>query len=71
MASDLHSRSARIRAFRVFQNSSPEEKERIRQQMRPPSSDAHQTWTPVHLLSAEETKSLFRDVVEGLAFLVS
>jgi hypothetical protein len=28
-------------------------------------------WTPVHLLSADEVKSLFRDVVEGLGFLVS
>ncbi|KAJ7509442.1 kinase-like protein [Mycena galericulata] len=28
-----------------------------------------ETWTAVHLLSAEEVKSLFRDVVEGLAFL--
>ena len=27
------------------------------------------TWTPVHLLSAEEVHSLFKDVVEGLAFL--
>ncbi|KAF9525399.1 kinase-like domain-containing protein [Crepidotus variabilis] len=28
-------------------------------------------WTPVHLLSADEVKSLFQDVVEGLAFLHS
>lgn len=28
-------------------------------------------WKSVHLLSALEVKSLFRDVVEGLAFLVS
>ena len=28
-------------------------------------------WTAVHLLSAEEVKSLFSDVVSGLAFLVS
>jgi len=27
-------------------------------------------WTAVHLLSADEVKSLFRDVVEGLGFLV-
>lgn len=27
-------------------------------------------WTPVHLLSAQEVKSLFQDVVEGLSFLV-
>jgi hypothetical protein len=29
-----------------------------------------QTWKAVHLLSAEEVKSLFRDVTEGLTFLV-
>ena len=28
-------------------------------------------WMLVHLLSAQEVKSLFQDVVEGLAFLVS
>jgi hypothetical protein len=27
-------------------------------------------WTAVHLLSADEVKSLFKDVVEGLRFLV-
>lgn len=27
-------------------------------------------WTAVHLLSADEVKSLFSDVVEGLRFLV-
>ncbi|KAJ3988912.1 kinase-like protein [Lentinula detonsa] len=73
--SDLHSRSARIRAFRAFQRASPQEKERVRkemqfQQSQSTSAPGHQqTWTPVHLLSAEEVHSLFRDVVEGLAFL--
>ncbi|KAJ6571634.1 kinase-like protein [Mycena capillaripes] len=68
---DQLSRSARIRAFREFQRVSPEQRERIRDEMArsrangmPPS-----TWTPVHLLSAEEVKSLFRDVVDGLGFL--
>ena len=28
------------------------------------------SWKAVHLFSAEEVKSLFSDVVEGLAFLV-
>jgi serine/threonine protein kinase len=28
------------------------------------------TWTAVHLLSASEVRSLFGDVVDGLAFLV-
>ncbi|KAF9066662.1 kinase-like domain-containing protein [Rhodocollybia butyracea] len=72
---DLHSRSARIRAFRAFQHASPEDKERIRKDMQfqeSQSKDAggpQTTWTPVHLLSAEEVHSLFRDVVEGLSFL--
>ncbi|KAJ4477160.1 kinase-like domain-containing protein [Lentinula aciculospora] len=72
---DLHSRSARIRAFRAFQRASPYEKERIRKELQFQQSQStnatgeQQTWTPVHLLSAEEVHSLFRDVVEGLAFL--
>ncbi|GJE86683.1 serine/threonine protein kinase-like protein [Phanerochaete sordida] len=45
------SRSARIRAFRAMQKATPEERERLRQEMN------------------EEVKSLFMDVVEGLAFL--
>ena len=69
---DMHSRSARIRAFRAFQKASPEEKERMRREIEEgngvrrsgPSGKA------VHLLSAEEVESLFSDVVEGLAFLV-
>ncbi|KAJ3926733.1 MAG: kinase-like domain-containing protein [Lentinula lateritia] len=73
--SDLHSRSARIRAFRAFQRASPQERERIRketqfqQSQSTPDIGQQQTWTPVHLLSAEEVHSIFRDVVEGLAFL--
>jgi len=34
------------------------------------ASERRTEWTPVHLLSAEEVKSLFHDVVEGLGFLV-
>ena len=34
------------------------------------TSERRAEWTPVHLLSAEEVKSLFHDVVEGLGFLV-
>lgn len=68
------SRSARIRAFRAFQRASPEERERMRQEMHATSPGAPgtngTTWTAVHLLSPEEVKSLFADVVEGLAFLV-
>jgi serine/threonine protein kinase len=33
------------------------------------TSDSRREWTAVHLLSAEEVHSLFRDVVEGLGFL--
>ena len=72
---DSHSRSARIRAFRAYQRATPAEQERMRRETlftggrilgrRPQSLKA------IHLLSADEVKSLFRDVVEGLCFLVS
>ncbi|KAJ3486519.1 hypothetical protein NLJ89_g11803 [Agrocybe chaxingu] len=81
---DPHSRSARIRAFRAYQRAPPEEKERLRGEMNMmeggvlgpstgPAATATQQrdWTAVHLLSADEVKSLFRDVVEGLNFLHS
>lgn len=65
------SRSARIRAFRAMQQASPEERERLRREMNgDPSGMPPTDWKAVHLLSAEEVKSLFQDVVEGLAFLV-
>ncbi|KAJ7207213.1 kinase-like protein [Mycena pura] len=68
---DQLSRSARIRAFREFQRAPPEQRERIREEMGRAGRNGAQTatWTAVHLLSAEEVLSLFRDVVEGLAFL--
>ncbi|KAF8914692.1 kinase-like domain-containing protein [Mucidula mucida] len=67
---DLLSRSARIRAYKMYQRASPEEKERLRRRMDGGASSKYrQTWTAVHLLSPEEAKSLFGDVVEGLAFL--
>ena len=78
-AQDPLSRSARIRAFRAFQHASPEEKERMRVfGLGAAGTDkdnfAARTrggeWTAVHLLSADEVKSLFKDVVEGLRFLV-
>ena len=70
-----YSRGARIRAFRAMQHASPEERERLRREM-PGESDraggsGSSEMKAVHLLSAEEVKSLFQDVVEGLAFLVS
>ncbi|KAK0444538.1 kinase-like domain-containing protein [Desarmillaria tabescens] len=66
--SNIHSRSARIRAYRAFQRASPEEKEQLRKRMNGQTQGV-QTWTAVHLLSPEEVKSIFTDVVEGLAFL--
>ena len=73
-----YSRSACIRAFRELQRAPPEERERLRREMALSSvagqrsnSDAGKgSWLAIHLLSAEEVKSLFLDVVEGLAFLV-
>ena len=71
---DIHSRSARIRAFRAYQKASPEEKDRMKREVNEGSSvrgaAGLPSWKAVHLLSAEEIKSLFSDVVEGLAFLV-
>lgn len=78
---DPLSRSARIRAFRAYQHASPEEKERMRENWSMGLGTAgtngdnsaagmRKEWTAVHLLSADEVKSLFKDVVEGLRFLV-
>ncbi|KAF6756309.1 other/IKS protein kinase [Ephemerocybe angulata] len=69
----MTSRSARIRAFRAFQRANPEERERMTKEGfgRPEleRKKSVKEWTPVHLLSAEEVKSLFQDVVRGLNFL--
>lgn len=74
----LLSRSARIRAFRAMQRAPPEERERLRRELdmsvtagQKGARNGKTNWTAVHLLSAEEVKSLFTDVVSGLAFLVS
>ena len=68
-------RSARICTFRAFQRAPPEERERMRWESGGTRGgsrgEQRTTWTAVHLLSAEEVKSLFGDVVEGLAFLMS
>ncbi|KAJ3532505.1 hypothetical protein NM688_g7411 [Phlebia brevispora] len=68
-----YSRGARIRAFRAMQNAPPEERERLRRELAGGgvrlSGQGQQDLKAVHLLSAEEVKSLFHDVVEGLAFL--
>lgn len=74
---DLHSRSARIRAFRAFQSATPEEREKMRRDMEENTGNGsgagrgRPSWKAVHLMSAEEVRSLFGDIVEGLAFLVS
>lgn len=78
---DPLSRSARIRAFRAFQHASPEERERMGGNLAfglgadglsgtDSGARTRGEWTAVHLLSADEVKSLFKDVVEGLRFLV-
>ena len=63
---NMSSKSARIRAFRAMQKVSPEEREKLKT-----GKARQETWKPIHLLSATEVLSLFRDVVDGLAFLVS
>ncbi|KAF8630993.1 hypothetical protein AX15_002685 [Amanita polypyramis BW_CC] len=68
---DIHSRSARIRAFRAFQRASPEERECMQREMEGGNGVRRRgpSWKAIHLLGAEEVKSLFGDVAEGLAFL--
>jgi len=65
-SSDIHSRSARIRAFRAMQRAAPSEKQALRAKL---NNNGH-TWTAVHLLSAEEVLSVFGGVAAGLGFLV-
>jgi len=70
-SSDLHSRSARIRAFRAMQRAAPSEKQAIRAKLN--NNDGNNdgnTWTAVHLLSAEEVLGIFGGVAAGLGFLV-
>lgn len=61
---NIRSRSDRIRAFRKARVQPQEERERRR------AERARGIRTAVHLLSAEEIKKLFSDVVSGLSFLV-
>ncbi|GBE87646.1 kinase-like domain-containing protein [Sparassis latifolia] len=66
------SRSMRIRAFRAMQRAPPEERERLRREMglaEMGASGRPIDLKAVHLLSAEEVRGLFGDVVAGLAFL--
>ncbi|KAH7907633.1 kinase-like protein [Hygrophoropsis aurantiaca] len=69
---DIHSPSARIRAFRAMKRAPPEERERLRREMAERTGESvpsRPSWKAVHLLSAEEVRSLFADVTEGLGFL--
>lgn len=53
-----------------MQRATPAERERMKREMEGARAKGQQSWTAIHLLSAEEVKSLFKDVVEGLGFLV-
>jgi hypothetical protein len=64
--SDIHSRSARIRAFRAMQRAPPSEKSSLRAKL---NNNDH-AWTAVHLLSSEEVLGIFGGVAAGLGFLV-
>ncbi|KAI0945315.1 hypothetical protein AcW1_001562 [Taiwanofungus camphoratus] len=71
-----YSRTARIRAFRALQRAPPGERERLRRELGlggvigdGASARGPADWKAVHLLSAEEVRGLFGDVVSGLAFL--
>ena len=66
-SSDIHSRSARIRAFRAMQRAAPSEKQALRAKL---NNNDGNTWTAVHLLSAEEVLGIFGGVAAGLGFLV-
>lgn len=59
------SRSARIRAFRSAQECPEQRRAQRHEKQRAERGRA------VHMLSAEEVKSIFNDVVSGLGFLVS
>ncbi|KAF7984448.1 hypothetical protein HWV62_14534 [Athelia sp. TMB] len=63
---DQHSRSARIRAFRAAKAG---QRQKPELQSRRSSRRDRRNLKAVHLLSAEEVRSLFGDIVEGLAFL--
>ncbi|KAH9174782.1 kinase-like protein [Lactarius sanguifluus] len=64
-SSEVHSRSARIRAFRAMQRAAPSEKSALRAKL---GNNGH-SWTAVHLLSTEEVLGIFGGVAAGLGFL--
>ncbi|KZT10504.1 kinase-like protein [Laetiporus sulphureus 93-53] len=68
------SRTARIRAFRQLQRAAPADRERLKRELGLSAGGAAigkapADWKAVHLLSAEEVRGLFGDIVSGLAFL--
>ena len=63
---EVHSRSARIRAFRAMQRAVPSERSALRAKL----TDNGHSWTAVHLLSAEEVLGIFGAITAGLGFLV-
>ncbi|PCH45087.1 kinase-like protein [Wolfiporia cocos MD-104 SS10] len=71
----MHSRNSRIRMFRTLQRAAPADRERLRRELGlantggASSPRAPADWKAVHLLSAEEVRGLFGDVISGLAFL--
>lgn len=65
-SAEVHSRSARIRAFRAMQRAAPSEKSALRAKL----SNTGHSWTAVHLLSAEEVLGIFGGIAAGLGFLV-
>lgn len=60
---DIRTRSDRIRSFKAARSRPQEEIEKLR------AERSRGTRKAIHLLSAEETKRLFSDVVSGLSFL--
>ena len=63
-----------IRVFCAFQHASLEEREKMQRDMDERNGNVRKgknvnmSWKAVHLLGAEEVRSLFGDIVEGLAF---
>ena len=56
-----------FRAFRAMQRAAPSEKQALRAKL---NNNDGNTWTAVHLLSAEEVLGIFGGVAAGLGFSV-
>jgi len=63
----IHSRSARIRAFRAMQRAAPSEKRALHAKL---NNDDGNTWTTMHPRNAEEVLGIFDGVAAGLGLLV-